>query len=369
MSPTVVHPRSLRDAGRLLRVVVVLERPAALRPHHARPPRRELAPILVEDVRRADEGAPDRSAMREPVVGVDRGEQVDLRRRVVLVHDRSEPLDHLRLDLRRTWRRRVDDRAQRRQVEATPLILRQPQQADEHRGDHLHVRHPVALDQLQARAGLEAVHDHRGPAQAVHGHREAQRCRVIQRRGREVDRVLVEAVQAPEEPHDRRRRADRIERQADRDRLGASGRAGRVEEVRALALVIERRRRHGGDEVVIGIEAGHARIDRDPRGHLGRASRRGARDVGRGRAGEEDPRRGIAKDVGHFVGGQAIRDAGVAQARTAAPPRRSPDSGDGSPSGSPRRSRGGRRDRASGARSGASAQPDRDRRRPPPSVP
>ena len=187
-------PALVARCGRLLRVVVVLERPAALRPHHPRPPRRELAPILVEDVRRADEGAPDRSAMREPVVGVDRGEQVDLRRRVVLVHDRSEPIDHLRLDLRRTWRRRVDDRAQRRQVVATPLILGQPQQADEHRGDHLHVRHPVALDQLQARAGLEAVHDHRGPAQAVYGHREAQRCRVIQRRGREVDRVLVEAV-------------------------------------------------------------------------------------------------------------------------------------------------------------------------------
>ena len=125
---------------------------------------------------------PTGARVREPLLGVDRGEQVALGAGVVLVDDRPPPLDHLRLDRRRARRGGVDDGAQRRQVEARALLLGQLEQADEHRRHHLHVRHAVALDQLQSPSRVEALHDDGRAAEAVHAHREAQRRGVVQRR-------------------------------------------------------------------------------------------------------------------------------------------------------------------------------------------
>ena len=53
----------------------------------------------------------------------------------------------------------------------------------------------IALDELQCFLGIEPFHrDHRA-AHLVYRHAEAQRCRVIQRRGRQVDHGVGEAEQ------------------------------------------------------------------------------------------------------------------------------------------------------------------------------
>ena len=359
MSPTVVQPVLVARARGLLGVVVVLERRAALRPHRARLAGRELVAGVVEDVRRAQQRLADRPAVGEPVLGVDRRQQIDLGGRVVLVDDRPEPLDHRRLDVRRTRRRGVDDRAQRRQVTTGARLFRQPQQPHEHRRDHLRRGDAVALDQLERPIGVEAVHHHRRPAQPVHGHVEAQRRRVVERCRREVDRVRTEAVEALEQRHDRRRRPDRGERQRRRDRLRAPRRPRRVQEIEALALVLERRRRALGDQGVV-VAVDRRRRARGPA--PSRRPRRPARPWPRSRTGSASPSpRGCRRPRRRSAAARPRCSAAL----RAGPPTPAPDSADGSPSAAPRRCRAWPRGRAADAPPGASAR-SAHRRRPSP---
>ena len=107
---------------RLLRVVVVgerlvvaleVDRPDLARPAARRRPGRTSAGCPSRD-------RPTVPGVRQPVLGSDVGGAVGLGARVVLVHDRPEPLHHLLLDLDRARRRRVHDASSGSRCRTTP---------------------------------------------------------------------------------------------------------------------------------------------------------------------------------------------------------------------------------------------------------
>ena len=134
-------------------------------------------------------GLADRAGMREPLLARDHRGAHALGRRVVLEDDRAPPLDHPALDLDRARRRGVDRDLQRRHVVLGAHLLGQLEHPHEHRRHELRVRDPVPLDRREARLGIEVLEHDRSAAEAVDRDAELQRCRVVQRRGREVDGV------------------------------------------------------------------------------------------------------------------------------------------------------------------------------------
>ena len=103
----------------------------------------------------------------------------------------------------------MDGQAMAGQIVALPLRLGQPQQPHEHCGHPLAVGHPVTVDECQARGRVEAFHDHAGAAATLHHVVVAQRRRMIERRGGQVDGVRADLVQghpALEQLRDRARR-------------------------------------------------------------------------------------------------------------------------------------------------------------------
>ena len=108
MSPTVFQLCLSRDVGRLLRVVEVLKSKPPLRSRSPRPdlaaarcrPRRGCA-VGSSSIGRPDPGCASHSSA---VISV---EPMASEERVVLVDDRSPPVDQLLLDLNRAWRRCV----------------------------------------------------------------------------------------------------------------------------------------------------------------------------------------------------------------------------------------------------------------------
>ena len=110
-------------------------------------------------------------------------------------------------------------------------------------GTNWAMRHPVALDQLEAQAGVELLHHHDRGAEPVHRHRVDERGGVVQRCGGEVDRARTDAVHG----HDlrdldggRRGITERRARQRLAHALRPSGGPRRVEHLPALLLVVER---------------------------------------------------------------------------------------------------------------------------------
>ena len=237
----------------LLRVVVVLEGGAVGEVDGAGLARRQHAAVLVEDTQLADQRAADGAAVREPLLRVAGDEAVALGAGVVLVEHRPPPVDHLLLDLDRAGRRGVDRAAQRVVAVAQAHFGRELQHAHEHRRHPLAVGDAVALDQRQRLLGVEVLHDHRGAAEAHHRHVEAQRRGVIERRGREVDRVGTEAVERRRDVEQRRWRVDRLVEQLGLDALRPPGGARGIEHVAPGALVGEARRRLRGQRVFPGF--------------------------------------------------------------------------------------------------------------------
>jgi hypothetical protein len=181
--------------------------------------------------------------------------------RVVLVDDRAPPLQHLALDGHRAGRGGVDREAQAGGVVAGPLGLGQAQHADEHGGDELGVGHPVALDHLEALAGIEPLHHHHRGPEALHRHRVDQRGRVVQRGRAQVHRAGADPALGGQRlgQQDRRGRgiAQRRARQHLAHTLGPPGGARGVQHLPALALVVGRQPGRTRHHVVVALEAGH----------------------------------------------------------------------------------------------------------------
>ena len=94
-------------------------------------------------------------------------------------------------------------------------------------------RHPLAdiafifLDQLQRMFGIEFLHDDAGAAQRLHRDIPAQRRGMIERRGRQVDAVLVKAENGFGQYGNLvGRRNIFLQRQGQLDALGLAGGAG-----------------------------------------------------------------------------------------------------------------------------------------------
>ena len=139
--------------------------------------------------------------------------------------------------------------SQRAHVVRRADVVGQLEHPHEHRRHHLRVGDPVALDRPQRGLGVELLHHHQRAAERVDHAAEAQRRRVVDRRRREVDGVLVEAVERAEDRRvDVAGLVDRDRRQRRLDPLRPPGGAGGVEQVVAVRLLGQRlgaRRRPG----------------------------------------------------------------------------------------------------------------------------
>ena len=182
----------------------------------------------------------DRAGMRQPFVGGDQRRADRLRGRVVLVDDRSPPVDHLLLDLDRARRGRVHHALQAGQVVRIAHGLRQFQHAGEHHRDELAVGDAVALDRVEAAFGVELLHHDGRDARALNRHRPHRRRGVVQRGRAEVDGVGVHP-EADQARHHAGHLGGWHVRQLALDALRAAGGARRVLQQVALDLVVDRR--------------------------------------------------------------------------------------------------------------------------------
>ena len=182
-----------------------------------------------------------------------------------------------------------------------------------------------------APGGVEPLHDDRRAAEAVDRHAEAQRRGVVQRGGRQVDGVRRRSRTAARAAA-RRRAACRAGRGAARPRrLRAAGRARRVEEVDALGLVVERLGRLPADQRRRRPRARSGPVDGDrarTRPARAAAARATSAVAALANSAARRSRRGCRRPR---------RPSGAARspcsaARRAAPPTRSRESADGSPS-------------------------------------
>ena len=133
----------------------------------------------------------DGAGSGEPGRGVDEAARA-LGRRVVLPHDRPEPLDDAPLHRHWAGSGAVEHRAQRRDVVAFPHLRRQREQPVEHRRHHVRMGDPVRLDQGQCRLGVPPLHQHDAhPVSDRCRERECERRGVVQGTGAEVAVALA----------------------------------------------------------------------------------------------------------------------------------------------------------------------------------
>ena len=170
-------------------VAVVLELPERRRPQPHLPHRvgwERVGVFVAHDHLLRRRGLADRPRLREPGVRVhDRARA--LGRRVVLPHDRAEPLDEPLLDRHRAGRGAMDDCEERRRVVLLAHVVGERQEPVEHRRHHVRVRDSVRLDELEAFALVPPLHEHDGRAPVQHDReRKCERRGVVQRSGAQV---------------------------------------------------------------------------------------------------------------------------------------------------------------------------------------
>ncbi|CKT39602.1 Uncharacterised protein [Mycobacterium tuberculosis] len=153
------------------RIVEVFEGVPALEIDFARLVRRQLAAVGAHDVHPALYGLADRTRMRQPILGCDQRRPAGFRGGIVLVDDRSPPVNHLLLDLDWTWSGRVDHSPKAGHVIRITNCFREFQHPDEHGRDELRVGHPVALDGVEGALGVELLHHDGGDARGQCAHR------------------------------------------------------------------------------------------------------------------------------------------------------------------------------------------------------
>jgi hypothetical protein len=154
------------------------------------------------------------------------------------------------------------------------------------------LRHPVALDQLQAPGRVELLHDHDRRPVPLQRHRPDEGRGVVQRRRAQVHDPVPVALADPagDDHRGRRRVAERRSRQLLAHPLRPPGGAGRVEHLPPLALILQRPGRPRREHVVVPLEprqlaAGadqrpdHRQVE--PRDHVRQRLRRDQRDRAR----------------------------------------------------------------------------------------
>ena len=139
----------------------------------------------------AIDGAADGAGFCQCLLGRMPHRNAGFGRAEIFVDDRTPPLDHGALDLRRAGRRTMHDEAQRRQIVAPLHLIRQPQQAHEHRRHHVHVGDAMTFDQLQHVFGIEARFEHDGAAAAERQHAVGVRRRMVHRAVHQDHLILV----------------------------------------------------------------------------------------------------------------------------------------------------------------------------------
>ena len=177
--------------GRAARVLKILERIGHLEPQRSGLAGRTGLHFVVQHMQLAGHYAPDRAPVRQPLSAVTGAESHAFGGPIVFVDDRPPPVDHRLFHLGRAGGGGVDCDLQRRQVVAGPRLIGQLQHPREHRRHQLAVRDLIALDQAQILLGIEVFHDHhRSTATDGQAH-SGLRCRVIERRGRQIDHPVA----------------------------------------------------------------------------------------------------------------------------------------------------------------------------------
>ena len=204
----------------------------------------------------------------------------------------------------------------RRQVVAVPLGCVELQHAREHRGDPLAVSDAVLLNGLQGLCRVEPRHVDDGAAKGLRGRAEPQRCRVVERRGGEVDGILVESPEhALQHPQRTRVLRDGRFRQRPQDALRPAGGAGAVQHhpsCRLLRQGLGRVVRDGFLEVPVAVDRA---VEHQPGVAAGREPVETARHLRPGTRCNEHLRLGVFEDVARFFIGQVAVDRRQIQAR------------------------------------------------------
>ncbi len=258
--------------------------------------------------------------MGQPLVGVAVHETVAFGAGVILVDDRSPPLDHLALHFHRTWSRSMDDGLQAGYVVCPSLRVGELQHANEHGGNHLRVRDRVLGDACEVFLGIEVLHDHGGAAEAVHRHVEAQRCGVIQRGWREIPGVAVESEHELCEHQQARRSSQRFGFVNECNTLRAAGRSAGIQHVGAFETFGKWFVRLRCHRAFIAVVVAGGAIQHVTRDDVGGGCHHRFRLVGFVLRSDEDLRATVVDDVRQFVRGESARAAGVDQARIVATP-------------------------------------------------
>ena len=242
--------------------------------------------------------------MREPVGGADVCRAGSLGGCVVLVDDRTPPLDHLALGLDRARRGRVQHDLLRRQVVFGAYFVGQLEHAHEHRRHPLRVRHAVLLDAGECAFGIEVLHHDHGPAEAHRAHRIEERRRVIQRRRGKVDGVAVHPPNRRHHPHLDGLIADPLPRDLVLHALRPPRRPRGIQHPGALELFVERHRRIPIPRRLVRLVSGHEPLeiaDHQPDLHARHLVEQLGRDIAQRVTDDEHLRVTVVENVSNLV--------------------------------------------------------------------
>ena len=170
-----------------------------------------------------------------------------------------------------------------------------------------------------------------GAAQPHDAHVEAQRRGVIERRRRQIDRVLVHAVELARDGEQRIVEVDRLRLDHRQHTLGPPGGARRIEHVVARGLVGDRRCGKARDRRFPGFVAGDRAVDHEARVDTLEQRRELGGRGGEVLRGDEQPGAAVGHDVVDFGRRQPRADRGVDRGPSAGRPSRSRRTGDCSP--------------------------------------
>ena len=219
------------------------------------------------------------------------------------------------LHVDRTGRGGVHADLQRRYVILGPRLLGELQHPYEHRRHNLRDADLVLAHEAQVVLRIEALHDDDRAARHLNAHAETQRCRVVQRRGREVSGVFAEAEQPGAQAADAGPRLlERSESGGGDDALRAAGGARAVEHVGAGDPVRQRLRRRLLDRGLVAVVAVDGAVDHEPQLDVGHLDTELGGLIGLVGRGDEDLRSAIVDDVRHLLGGEATAHRRVDQA-------------------------------------------------------
>ena len=176
------------------------------------------------------------------------------------------------------------------------------------------MRDAQGLDGLQGLLSVESLHHGHGAAERLDGTAPAQRRRVIDRAGRQVDRVVIDAEELAGQGHQGLAWLGHLDAGQRRpDSLGPAGGARGVQHGGAPRLIGERHRRRRGDGLLVAAVVLNRAAEGQPQLHSG--SQAGDRLGGGGQLGRHHQRgrAAIADDVGHLVRLEPVVDGGDVQ--------------------------------------------------------